>query len=528
MCIFREIFTTMTNKYFTWNKLWLIAFVGLLSLTITAQTDLPQDFDDWVEAGRKDWSIPGMAVGIVKDGEVIYAKGFGEKRLGSKETVDENTVFSIASVSKNMTAAGLGILVDEGKIDWDDKITDHIPWFQFKDPWVTNQMTIRDALTHRTGLGRILGNRLQFMTQSSRDEVLHQMRYMDFEKPFRSNFVYNNVMYSLAGQIIEYTDGRTWDAFLKEELFAPLEMTSTSTNMVELEQQENVAYPHQEIKGDVVEISRRNWDNAGPAGGVNASINDLNKWMLMQLEVPGSYKSNTIISRKAMNEIHKPQMIRGQADALDAQNSYGFGWSITDYKGKRVITHGGATDGFNTAMYLLPEENIGVVVVGNTFNGFGNAVAYQVMDAFIDGSDKDWNEHFLSNYKQQYQRTEKARKEIDESRKKKTKPTLSLEDYVGIYDSEAYGKVVVEKEGKNLKIKFWDDSDLKGDLEHWHFDTFRNIWKNPALREEFMQFHLNKKGEVEALDYEFVLRPMLLQVGAYPSDYKRTVRFEKQ
>jgi len=512
----------------SWNKLCLIALVGLFSLSISAQTDLPQDFDEWIESGRKDWSIPGMAVGIVKDGEVVYAKGFGERRLGSKAAVDENTIFSIASVSKNMTAAALAVLVDEGEIDWDDKITTHIPWFQFKDPWVTDQITIRDALTHRVGLGRILGNRLQFMTKSSRDEVLYQMRYMDFEKPFRSSFVYNNIMYSLAGQVIEYTDGRTWDEFLQEELFEPVDMTRASTSITALENQENVAYPHQEINGEVVEISRRNWDNAAPAGGVNASISDLNKWMMMQLETPGTFENKTIVSKKGMNEIHKPQMLRGQADAMGAENSYGFGWSVTDYKGKRVITHGGATDGFNTAMYLLPELNVGVVVVGNTFNRFGNAVAYQVMDSFIGETDRDWNEYFLSNYKKQYDRAQKARKEIDDARIKKTKPTLPLDDYVGVFKSEAYGKVVVEKQGKDLKIQFWDDSDLKGNLEHWHYDTFRNNWENKALREDFLQFRLNKKGEVDALEYEFSLRPMVLQVGAYPSDYMRTVRFEKQ
>src|SRR5690606_20194028 len=256
--------------------------ICLVSTIAFSQSQLPDNFDEWIENGRKDWQIPGLAVGIVKDGKVVYAKGFGEQQLGSKDLVDANTVFSIASVSKNITAAALGILVDEGLISWDDKITDHIPWFQLKDPWVSKEMTIRDALTHQVGLGRILGNRLQFMTNSSRDSVLYQMRYMELEKPFRSEFVYNNVMYSLAGQVIEYVDGRTWDDFLKARLFEPLEMHSTTTSITQLKDSDNQAYPHQEIEGKVVPIARRNWDNAGPAGGINASVNDLNKWMLMQ------------------------------------------------------------------------------------------------------------------------------------------------------------------------------------------------------------------------------------------------------
>ena len=518
----------MTRVYFKRYTLSLVVFVSFFFSTLLAQESLPENFDSWVESSRQDWKIPGMAIGIVKDGKIIYAKGFGERLLGSGQEVDANTTFSIASVSKNMTAAALAILVDEGKVDWDDKITKHIPWFQLKDPWITQEITLRDALTHRVGLGRILGNRLQFMTESPRDSILYQMRYMDLEKPFRSEFIYNNVMYSLAGQIIEHVDGRTWDTFLKERLFAPLEMNSSTTSITQLKKSDNQAYPHQEIEGKVVPIQRRNWDNAGPAGGVNASVNDLNKWMLMQLGVSGSYNGKTIISAEQMNEMHKPQMAIRPANANSAQASYGFGWNITDYKGKRVITHGGATDGFNTAMYLLPELDLGIIVVGNNFNSLGNAVAYQVMDAYLGGNDVDWNDRYFQGYKRAYQRASQARDEIHQARVEKTKPSLDLNSYTGVYKSLGYGKVEVKKDGKDLVLHFWGTEGLEAKLEHWHFDTFRAVWKNPAQREEFMQFYLGKDGKVEALDFEFVLRQMLLQVGAYPSNYTHTERFVKQ
>lgn len=510
------------------KKLFISLFICLICTIAFSQPQLPDNFDEWIEGGRKDWQIPGLAVGIVKDGKVVYAKGFGEKQLGSKDLVDANTVFSIASVSKNITAAALGILVDEGLINWGDKITEHIPWFQFKDPWVTKETTIKDALTHQIGLGRILGNRLQFMTSSSRDEVLYRVRYMDFEKPFRSSFVYNNVMYSLAGQIIPYTDGRSWDDFLQQRLFKPLGMNRTTTTLKELMTQDNVAYPHQFINGKIVPIQRRNWDNAGPAGGVNSTINDLNRWMLMQLGTPGMLDGKRLISEKEMNEIHKPQMIRPIYDALDSQASYGLGWNILDYQNKRVLTHGGATDGFNTFMYLVPEIELGIVVVTNTFNNFGTAISYQVMDAFMGGNTKDWNTHYFNQYKNYFNAVQNERNKIDESRVKNSSPSLDLSKYVGVYESKAYGKVEVMLQGKGLKIRFWDDKNLEAKLEHWHYDTFRAVWNNIALREEFMQFHLNKKGNVEALDFEFVLRPMLLQVGAYPSNYTHTERFLKQ
>lgn len=518
----------MTRSYIRWYQVSLIVFVSFFYTSLFAQETLPQNLDSWIESSRQEWKIPGMAVGIVKNGEVIYAKGFGEKRLGGGEKVDANTIFSIASVSKNMTAAALATLVDEGKIHWDDKITKHIPWFQLKDPWVTQEITIRDALTHQVGLGRKLGNRLQFMTTSSRDSLLYQMRYMELEKPFRSSFVYNNVMYSLAGQIIEYADGRTWDEFLKTRLFEPLGMNSSTTSITMLKEGDNLAYPHQEIEGKVVPIQRRNWDNAGPAGGVNASINDLNKWMLMQLGIAGSYNGKIIVSERQMNEIHKPQRVRSQSNAMAPQSTYGFGWNITDYKGKRVLAHGGATDGFNTAMYLMPELELGIIVVGNNFNSLGNAVAYQVMDAYLGGNDVDWNERYLSGHKRAYNRAMEAREKIHQARVKNTKPRLNLDAYVGKYQSDGYGKVEVKKVGKDLVLYFWDTEGLEAKLEHWHYDTFRAVWKNPAQREEFMQFQLKNTGKVEALDFEFVLRPLLLQVGAYPSNYTHTERFVKK
>ena len=518
----------MLVNYIKKSRIVFSLLITSLFLEVQAQTELPKNFEAWIENYRQEWKIPGMAVGIVKDGKIIYAKGFGEKKLGSGEKVDENTVFGIASASKNMTAAALAVLVDEGKINWDDKITQHIPWFQMKDPWITNELTIRDALIHRSGLGRILGNRLQFMTNSSRDEVLFQVRYMDLEKPFRTSYVYSNVMYSLAGQIIEYVDGRTWDEFLQDRFFKPMGMKSTTTSITELKEGQNLAFPHQEIDGEIVTIQRRNWDNAGPAAGVNSSVIDMSKWLMLQLGESGKFDGKTYVSEEQMNEIHKPQLGIPPRNSKSPQMSYGLGWHITDYKGYRVLDHGGATDGFNTAMYLFPELDLGIIVFVNTFSGFGNAVAYQVADHFIDGKNEvDWGERYLTNYRNAYERASTERQKIHDARMKNTQPTLNLDAYVGKYKSEAYGEVEVKKNGNQLVLHFWENEGLEAKLEHWHFDTFRAIWKNKAQREEFMQFHLGKDGKVEALDFEFVLRPMLLQVGAYPSNYTHTERFNK-
>ena len=509
-----------------YNLLIVLPFLFLGTNYSTAQ--IPLDFDEWMMEGMMEWQIPGMAVGVVKDNEIIYLNGFGVRKLGEPERVDRNTVFGIASVSKNMTAAALAMLVDEGKIHWDDRVVDYIPWFELNDPYATSQVTIRDLLLHRVGLGRVLGNRLQFMTNSSRDELLRQVKFMDFEAPFRYQSVYNNVMFSLAGQIIEYAEGVSWDEFLMERLFSPLQMNRTTTSITMLEGMDNLAHPHQEIKGEVVPISWRNWDNAGPAGGVNSSVTDVCNWLLMQLGEAGSFRDSTLISSARMRDMHRAQQALPQGDPYSAQASFGLGWRVSDYEGYRVLSHGGATDGFNTSAYMLPEENLGIIVMSNTFNLFREAVVFTLIDAMIGNEGKDWHEYYRNLYLEGFERVKSLREKIHKERERETSPSFELEQYTGTYADEVYGQIEVFLNDNNeLEIKFWEDENLITILEHWHYDTFRAIWKNPAQREEFCWFTMGKDGRPEFLKFEFALRPMLLQVGAYPSNYTRVVSFKK-
>ncbi|TVQ44516.1 MAG: serine hydrolase [Saprospirales bacterium] len=511
------------------KNLFLLSFFTVFSISsYELKSQLPQDLDYWIMEGMMEWKIPGMAVGVVKDNEIIYLNGFGVRKLGEPERVDRNTVFGIASVSKNMTTAALAILVDEGKLHWDDRVIDHIPWFELSDPWVSAQVTVRDLLLHRVGVGRMLGNRLQFMTSSERDEVIYQMRFMPFEAPFRYQAVYSNVMFSTAGQLIEYIEGVSWDEFLMERLFSPLQMNRTSTRITMLEGLDNVAHPHQEIDGEVVPISWRNWDNAGPAGGVNSSVADLSNWLLMQLGDAGKFQDSSLISTARMRDMHRPQQALPPGDPYKAQASFGLGWRVSDYEGYRILSHGGATDGFNTSVYMLPEENLGIIVMSNTFNLFREAVVFTLIDAIIGNEGKDWHEYYRNLYLEGFERVKSLREKINEEREKKTSPSFKLDQYTGIYADEAYGQIeVLLNENKELEIKFWEDENLITILEHWHYDTFRAIWKNPAQREEFCWFTMGKDGKPEFLKFEFALRPMLLQVGAYPSNYTRVVSFKK-
>jgi len=508
-----------------------LTFVLLLFVawqpTAIAQEAVPENFEQWVNEGLEEWDIPGITVGLVKDGEAIFTQGFGIKKLSSGEPIDEHTQFGIASVSKHMTATALGILVDRGQINWDDRVIDHVPWFQLSDAHATATVTIQDLLTHQVGVGRMLGNRLQFMTKRGTEELLYRMRYHDFEQPFRSQYVYSNAMYTLAGHIITEVTGQEFGEFLEEELFRPLGMDRTVASVTRLDE-ENAAWPHQEIKGEVVEIPRRNWDNAAPAGGVNSTAADMTRWMNFQLGTAGTLGETELVSTQTMQSIQTPKVAQGIGSVSAPQRSYGYGFAITEYSGYRVLSHGGATDGFNTVFMLLPELELGVIVITNTFSSFQQAVARALIDHHIDSpGDTDWNSIYRQNYLSNYERNMERREEFEAKRESGTSPAKPLQNYTGVYKDQLYDNAEVFLEDGELTIRFWDDEEMTASLEHWHHDTFRVIWDNQALREDLLTFRLGFDGEVESFDKRYALRPAMLQVGTYPTDYYRIVNFEK-
>ncbi len=506
----------------------LLLFAASFQAAI-AQSVLPDNFEEWVQAGMEQWEIPGMAVAVVKDDTIAWAGGFGVRKLGEEAPVDEHTHFGIASVSKNMTAATLALLVDEGLIDWDDRVAELLPGFKLSDPWVTEEVRIRDLLTHQVGVGRMLGNRLQFMTSESRDELIYRLRYHDFEQPFRSSYVYSNMMYMVAGEVVAAVTGRTWDEYLIQELFRPLGMDRAHTSVSLIGDEENAAWPHQYIKGEVQPIPRRSWDNAAAAGGVNASVYEVAQWFRMQLGEAGVYDGNRVISRESMREIHRPQVALPIRNPYGNQISYGLGWRISEYEGYRILSHGGATDGMNTSAAILPELNLGIVVVSNVFNTFREAVVNTIIDHYLEIEPRDWNELYWTSYQNQYENALERRNDIERARVRDTHPTHDNYDaYTGVYYDDLYGRVEVMEGENGLELHFWNDSDLIADLEHWHYNTYRAVWRNPAQREEFLHFAIGQSGLVESLNYQFTLRPVLLQVGAYPTNYYRVVSFKKR
>ena len=508
------------------RTLFICLFLYAFTLSATAQNVVPDNFEEWMEAAMEQWDIPGMGVAIVHEGEIAYVEGFGVRQLGSDEPVNQHTQFGIASVSKHMTASSLAILVDEGLISWDDPVSKHIPWFQLSDSWATAHVTIDDLLTHQVGVGRMLGNRLQYMTDRSREELLRRMKHHDFEQPFRSAYVYSNVMYALAGEIVKAVSGSTWDEFMAERFFQPMDMRRTNTSINDLDE-ENAALPHQYIKGEVIEIPRRSWDNAAPAGGVNSTPADFAKWIQLQVGNPGSYNNIQYISEESIRDIQTPKVTHSLPTIAAPQNSYGYGYSITDYKGYRLLSHGGATDGMNTTYIIIPELDFGIIVMSNLFNTFRQAVAYTVIDHILEEEETDWNEIYYESFINQYESVSNIRDAFEATRIEDTTPTHDLEHYAGRFYDDLYDTLEITYEDGNLRLTIYDIEELSADLEHWHHNTFRIIWDNPALREDFLQFQMNFEGEIDKVQKRFTLRPMMLQVGSYPTNYYRDVIFER-
>ena len=513
-----------------------VAFASVLLLLIpgcdTAHVERPSEppegLSEWIEEGLDQWGIPGLAVAVVHKDEVVFIDGFGIRKLGEPDLVDEHTLFGVASITKAITATAFGILVDEGLVSWDDPVVDHLPDFRLYDDWATEQLTIRDALTNRSGLGRMIGNRLQFMTDRDRSELIYRLRYLEPEIPFRSGYVYNNMMYLVAGEIIPAVTGQSWDEFVTERIFDPLGMDRSNTSITEIAEDENAAWPHQEIRGELLTIPRRDFDNAGPAASVNASVADMAQWMRLHLGDPGVVDGDRLVSESVMREIHTTQIALPEREMFGDMRGYALGWFIEYHRGTRIQRHGGGTDGMNTTIMLMPELDLGLIVTANTFTMFRDAIAYRILDHYLGyGDETDWNRQLLEEHRRRYEYEMARRDTIHNLRQQHVPPSLPEVRFAGRYYDDLYGELEVLEEDGRLVLRFWEDDALMADLEHWEGDRYRAVWRNPAQREKFVEFVLGPRAVVEGIDVTINLRPNMLQVGAYPSDYTRTVRYRR-
>ena len=468
-------------------------------------------FDEYVTKAMRDWEVPGIAIAVIKDDKIVLAKGYGVRQLGAEAPVDERTLFAIGSSSKAFTAAGLAMLVDEGKIKWDDPAVKHLPGFEMFDPYVTRELRIRDLLTHRSGLER--GDFLWYGSELDRDEILRRTRYLKPTWSLRSNFGYQNLMYLAAGQVAAKVTGKSWDEFIKSRIFTPLGMTASNTSIKDFKNGDNVATPHSSVEDKVQPIAWRNIDNIAPAGSINSNVLDMAQWVRLQLG-QGTFEGKKLISPAAMREMHMPQTVMRLEGAYTMFYpeahflTYGLGWFMHDYKGKKVVEHGGAIDGMRAGVAMIPEEKLGVVILTN-MNGslLPIPLMFKVFDAYLGGTQKDWSADMLKALKPLQEQGKAAEKKAESERVMGTNPSLALEKYAGTYKNDLYGEVKINNEGGKLNINFGPA--FKSDLQHWHYDTFRAQFNGPVASKVFVAFGLNPQGKADTVtlglfsDYPF-------------------------
>ena len=460
-----------------------------------AEKDPLAGFDEWVEGVRKEWKIPGLAVGIVKDGQIVLAKGYGLRNVEKNLPVTPDTLFAIGSNTKAFTAAGLALLVAEGKLEWDKPIREYIPSFKMWDDYVTEHMTPRDLVTHRSGLPR--HDLLWYGSNYTRKEMFDRLRYLEPSRGFRDRYQYQNLMFMTAGYLIEQVSGQTWEDFIRTRFFGPMEMKNSLTSTSGMPHAADASLPYNEEKDVVKAIPYRVIDSVGPAGSINSSVRDMASWLIVQMN-GGKYKDKQIIPEAQLRITQSPQVVMPPTPGLPQYDElfhqmYAMGWMISAYRGNPIQMHGGAIDGFLSQVAMLPRQKVGVVVLTNcTPNRLYDVIAYQVFDRFLGLEPVDWNKRKREEVARAKEQQEKARADAEAARKKNTTPSHALADYAGKYEHPGYGTLMIGNSGGALKASY---NGLSANLRHYHFDVFEGV--EDQMQGMKFNFAMNGKGDVD-------------------------------
>ncbi|MGE0129840.1 MAG: serine hydrolase [Blastocatellales bacterium] len=449
-------------------------------------------FDGFVEQVMKDWKVPGLAVAVVKDGKVVYAKGFGHRDAGKGLKVTPDTLFAIGSCSKAFTATAMAILADEGKLDWDKPVRNYLPDLTLHDAYATEHIRPRDLVSHQSGLPR--HDLVWYGSPLSRKEIFERLRYLEPSRPLHARYQYNNLMFLAAGVLIERISGSTWEEFVRKRILDPLEMKTSNFSVNDSRKAADFSLPYGEVKGEVKEIPFRNIDAVGPAGSINSSVNEMSRWLLMQLG-KGKFNGRQIASEKSLAETHTPQIVAGGDLKYDESfySSYAMGWGVTSYRGHPSLSHGGGIDGFTSQVRFLPKDQLGVVVLTNSASPASGLIASNAVDRMLGLSEAPWARRALDDAAKAKEAQAKAKTEDDAKRKKDTRPTHALRDYAGQFEHPAYQTLTITQEGEQLKF---DLHGLSGGLTHYHYDIFQGA-EGAALGGTKMTFLINRAGEID-------------------------------
>jgi len=458
--------------------------------------------EDYISAAMKDWQVPGVAVGIVRNDSVVFLKGFGVRTKGRPGKVDEHTLFAIASDTKAFTGILMAMLVDEGKVRWDAPLTTYLPTLRFGDDFLTRELTVRDALSHRSGLAR--GDLIWTAGWDyDRAELLRRLRYLKPSWGLRTRYGYSNLMYLAAGEAAAAAGGKSWDDLVRERILTPLGMTESNTSVTLLPSLGNVATPHGEVDSVVTAVSYTNMDALPSAGAINSNILDMTKWLRFQLD-SGRVAGKRLVGKRSFAETHTPQTVMRIDSTYRAFNpfthvkSYAFGWQVMDYRGVEMLSHAGNLSGMAAMIGLLPEQRVGVVVLTNLEgNALRESIMYKVFDMSLGAPPRDWSRVSLIEKASFDSIDAKDRRDADAKRVKGTHPSLPLSRYAGTYQDSLYGRVNVRLEKGRLVLDMAPR--MVGDMEPWHYDTFRVSWRDHRDGTNLVTFALDADGQLDTM-----------------------------
>lgn len=495
-------------------KVFVLLSALLISvLPAAARADPPAGFAERVEQLRAESGSPGIAIAIVENGETTLAQGWGVRRLGEAARVDADTIFATGSTGKAFTTAAIATLVDQGRLGWDDKVIDHMPWFRMFDPWVTSEITVRDLLVHRSGLALGAGD-LLFVPRSSltRRETVERLRHIPPATSFRSAYAYDNILYVVAGQLIEEVTGQTWEEYVRSAVLQPGGMLASTTDYDSRYAAPNRAFPHARVNGalrgdgPISVLNERDelGRNAMPAGGLAMSANDLAQWLQIQLAQGAIPGGGRLFSEAAAREMWQPVTIMpitpwpgDLAPATPSHSAYALGWEVEDYRGSPMIWHSGGVFGAITVVVLLPQQNVGFAIALNSEEAaLRRGLMYELMDHYLGLPFYDWPAKWDTYVDARLAGGIAAVAEMRDT-PASAGPSLPLPAYAATYHDNWYGDVMVSERGGGLWINFASTPRMEGRLEHYQYDTFRTVLTDPAIEPALVTFQLDAHGAVE-------------------------------
>ncbi len=479
-----------------------------------AEITLSNNFDQWAREIIEEWKIPGMAVGAIKDGEVVLLKGYGYRNLEDQEPVTPQTLMAIGSNSKSFTVVLMGQLVDEGKLDWDKPVRHYLPDFRLWDDYATRKMRVKDLVTHVSGLPR--HDVLWYGRSSSRPEIYERLRYLEPSTSLRGRYQYNNLMFLTAGYLAEQITGRSWDDLIRERIFRPLGMNRSSSSANDMPGSGDFSYPYNLRDGELTRIPIRNIDNAGPAGSINSSVEEMLHYIEMHIN-KGEQNGRRILSKENEEMMQRAQSVQGARDRYTelGPQTYGLATRVSSYRGRKWVQHGGGIDGFISQMAWLPNDGIGVMVLTNmsgSANPVPTMVVRRVFDDLLGEEPIDWNARMRKEVEEGRARTDSTRKAAEAERVAGTSPSHALGDYAGTYEHPGYGTLDVSVQGSELSMQF---DRFPVPLKHFHYDVFEmdNDRVMVPMLSGRVQFLMNIKGQIDrvAIPLERSVSPIVFK-----------------